>query len=157
MSKVIEQTYAALERLASSKLNALISAINAHDHAGAGGVEITQTKHLVWFVPEYVTDSDVPQSARIYLDVNGTITKCRLNVTEAPTDASLIVDIHLDNSSIWESEDRATLTSGNKTSSTTTFKTASITSGSYLDMYVDDVGDTEVGRNLSVELTFTAT
>ena len=155
MSNVIDQTYAALEKLASSKLNALVDAINVHDHGTIGGVQITQTKHVLWYLPGEIAQGN-SQGARVYIDVTGTITKVRLHADIAPTDASLIVDIHLNGTTIWSAQgNRATLASGNENSSTTTFNTTAITAGQYLTLDVDQIGLTLPGEDLTVELTFT--
>ena len=158
MPNVITQTYAALERLASSKLNALVSAINAHDHSSVGGVPITETKHVIWYIAgDQEASTTITKGARVYIDVAGTITRVRLHARTAPTDASLIVDLHLNGTTIWSTQgNRATLTTGNTDSSTTTFNTTAIASGQYLDMFVDAIGTTLPGTDLTVELTFTA-
>ncbi len=82
-----------------------------------------------------------------------TIVKAYAVVKTAPTDASIIVDINKNGSTIWSTQDdRLTIADGATTGNTTSFNTTSLVEGDLLTLDIDQVGSTVAGADLTVAL-----
>lgn len=85
-----------------------------------------------------------------------TITKAYLYIVTVNTGASLIVDINLNGTSIWNTTqaNRLTLAAGDADGKTTqtSFDTTALAEGDILTMDIDQVGSTIPGTNLVVQI-----
>ena len=97
MSNIVDQIYAYYERLASAKLNQLVSDINSHNHGAGGGVTID------------VAGGAIP-TLSIYTDLiqDGAITADKLAtgaINSSTIQAGAVNISHIDLSSIHLSSD----------------------------------------------------
>ncbi len=84
-----------------------------------------------------------------------TITRVDIQVGTAPTDATLIVDIHKNGTTIFTNQDhRPMITTGNTTGYTTTIDVPGLVDGDRLEFFVDQVGATVVGANLGIRVSY---
>jgi len=80
-----------------------------------------------------------------------TITSITAIVDTAPTDASLIVDINIDGTTIFTTQgNRPTITTGNTEDLSSTPDVTSITAGDVLTCDIDQIGSTVAGKDLVV-------
>lgn len=80
-----------------------------------------------------------------------TITEIRLVVDTAPTDASLIIDINKNGTTLYTTQaNRPTITTGNTSATATAPDITSVAVGDLLTLEIDQVGSTLKGENLSV-------
>jgi hypothetical protein len=82
------------------------------------------------------------------------IIKAYAYVGTAPTNASIIIDINKNNSSIWASTqgNRLAIGSGAQSASQTSFDVTTLAEGDILTLDIDQVGATIAGADLTVEL-----
>lgn len=84
-----------------------------------------------------------------------TITRVDIQVGTAPTDATLIVDIHKNGTTIFTTQsNRPMITSGNTTGYTTTIEVSGLVNGDRLEFFVDQVGSTVAGANLGIRVSY---
>lgn len=115
----------------------------------------TDVHTMVWYVNGGLF-TGTSKAGRYDVQWAGTLTKATAYVDTAPTDATIIVDINLNGTTLWASgkliiADAAN--SGNKT----TFDSTAVAVGDYFTMDIDQVGSTEAGDDLTVQLVFTET
>jgi len=91
---------------------------------------------------------------RFYVESSRTITLVRVSVGTAPTDASLIVDILKNGTSIYASTpaNRPTIAAAGFTATGGTPDTPSVSAGDYLTVNVVQVGSTVAGSDLTVQV-----
>lgn len=84
----------------------------------------------------------------------GKIIKCKAVATTGPTGADLIMDININGTSIWASNqaNRITISAGNTTGSQTNFDTTTFDEDDQFSIDVDQVGSTIAGQDITVEL-----
>ncbi len=84
-----------------------------------------------------------------------TITRVDIQVGTAPTDATLIVDIHKNGTTIFTTQsNRPMITTGNTEGYTTTIEVAGLVDGDRLEFFVDQVGSTVAGANLGIRVSY---
>lgn len=84
-----------------------------------------------------------------------TISKVFISVGTAPTDASLIVDVHKDGTTIFTNQaHRPTILTTAFTGVTTDIDVATWADGSYLTVDVDQVGSSVAGADLTVHIVY---
>lgn len=96
----------------------------------------------------------------IYINTDQTIVKAVAVVKTAPTGASVIVDIErsADNGANWTSlwnsntSNRLTIAASGRVATQTNFDITTFSPGDLLRIAVDQIGSTEAGRNLTVQL-----
>lgn len=138
------------------------SDLSAGDILTWGGVEWSSSGNAA--MPRIMTmsysgtlssGSDDQLNLRFY-NISGrtlTITRVFCGVDIAPTDASIIVDIHKDGTTIFTNQaHRPEITSGNYTGNTTSIDVSSFGDSSYLQMIVDQVGSSVSGSDLVVHV-----
>jgi len=82
-----------------------------------------------------------------------TIVKCWLIVKTAPTGQAILIDIHLNGGTIWTTQgNRATIAATATAGNTTTFNLTALVAGDYLDFYIDQVGSTIAGVDITCQL-----
>ncbi len=88
---------------------------------------------------------------RVMVLRDGNITKTMLRVATAPTDASLICDIHLNGTSIWNSTQsgRVAIVSSAYAGSENSFDTTLVAEGDELRLDIDQVGSAVAGADLT--------
>jgi hypothetical protein len=85
--------------------------------------------------------------------VSRTISKVFVAVNTAPTDASILVDIHKNGTTIFTTQsNRPAISSTNFTGQTTVIEVPTWAAGEYLQVNVDQVGSTIAGADLSVHI-----
>ena len=96
-------------------------------------------------------------TARVYVPFACTITGVRASVGTAPTGASVIVDVLLNNATIWGTNpgNRPTITATNYSDLTNTPDTTAIAADDYLTLTVAQIGSTIAGADLIVTLVVT--
>jgi hypothetical protein len=85
---------------------------------------------------------------------DATITKAFANAKTGPTGASIIFDINLNSTSIWNSTqaNRLTISAGATAGTQTSFDTVTVTAGDVLTIDIDQVGSTVAGQSLTALL-----
>jgi hypothetical protein len=82
-----------------------------------------------------------------------TITKAYLYVRTAPTGAAIIVDIHLNGTTIWATQaNRVQIAATANTGTQTSFDTTALVENDRLDVDIDQVGSSVAGSDLTIEL-----
>lgn len=82
-----------------------------------------------------------------------TVTNVSMKVRTAPTGANLIIDIHVNDVTIFTTQaNRPTITAGNTSSTSGTPDITTIASGSTVSICIDQVGSTVKGAKLSTTL-----
>lgn len=83
-----------------------------------------------------------------------TIEKAYAAVKTAPAGQAAIIDINLNGTSIWDTNqgNRLTISSGSTTDNSTAFDTVSIAEGDQLTLDIDQIGSTTNGESLTVLL-----
>lgn len=83
-----------------------------------------------------------------------TIEKAYAVVKTAPTGTSMLIDLNVNGTSIWASNqsNRLTITVGSTEDTQTSFDTTSLAEGDLLTLDVDQVGSTIAGADLTVAL-----
>lgn len=80
-----------------------------------------------------------------------TILDVLLKVDTAPTGASLIIDIHLNGTTVFTTQaNRPTITAGNTSATSAAPDVAAIAAGDKATLEIDQIGSTVAGKNLSV-------
>jgi hypothetical protein len=119
----------------------------------------TVTITLTFSIPDTLTTGQKKQ--RILAPCAITLTKVRLVVDTAPTGANLIVDVHTGTgagTTVFTTQaNRPTITAGNKTGVSTTPDVTSIAEGDEFSVYVDQIGSTIAGADLTIEVVGTQT
>jgi len=114
----------------------------------------TATMALTFSVPDALTTGQKKQ--RLLAPCALTLTKVRLVVDTAPTGADLIVDVHTGTgagTTIFTTQgNRPRITAGNKTGVSTTPDVTSIAEGDEFSVYIDQVGSTITGSDLTIEV-----
>jgi len=84
-----------------------------------------------------------------------TISKVFLSVSDAPTGANLIVDVHKNGTTIFTNQaHRPTIIAGQTTGFTVDIDVATWADGSYLEVAVDQIGSTIAGSNLVIHILY---
>jgi hypothetical protein len=83
-----------------------------------------------------------------------TIVKAYAAVKTAPTGQAAIFDINLNGTSIWNSTpgNRVQIAASATTGTQTSFDTTSLSEGDLLTLDIDQVGSTEVGQDVTIQL-----
>lgn len=115
-----------------------------------GKVKTTMTFH----VPDTLTTGQ--KKPRILAPAALTITKVSLVIDTAPTGAAVIVDIHKGTgtgTTIFTTQsNRPQIADGAKTGSTTTIDVSSVSEGDEFSVYIDQIGSTIAGADLTIEI-----
>lgn len=86
---------------------------------------------------------------------NRTITKVFTSVNTAPTGASIIIDLHKSGTTIFTTQtNRPEILATAFTAQSTTIESATWADGEYLMLYVDQVGSTVSGSDLTVQVSW---
>ena len=105
-----------------------------------------------------LTASPTTPKARFLMPEAGEIVEVCGSVVTAPTDASLILDVHVDGTTIYT-------TQGNRPTAATTVKDTTeaaapeaggVVEGSVIEVFVDQIGSTIAGSDLTVAITYIA-
>ncbi len=90
-------------------------------------------------------------AGRVMVTRGGTITKVLVRVASAPTGANLILDLHLNGTSIWDANqgNRVTILANETSANQTVFDTDAVAEGDELRLDVDQVGSTLPGSELT--------
>lgn len=117
----------------------------------------TPKKFLVWHIPSDIS-TGTQKSARFYMPFAGTISKARAYLKTAPTGADVLIDLNKNGSTIWSTQaNRLTVSAAANTGSQTSFNTTTFVADDYIDIDIDQVGSTEPGEDLTVQLEFEVT
>jgi len=112
---------------------------------------------LTFSVPDTLTTGQKKQ--RLLAPCALTLTKVRLVVDTAPTGANLIVDVHTGTgagTTIFTTQgNRPTITAGSKTGVSVAPDVTSIAEGDEFSVYVDQIGSTVAGADLTIEIVGT--
>ena len=83
-----------------------------------------------------------------------TILAVRATVASSPSGSAVVVDVNKNGESIFgSSNDQPTISSGNFTDKTTAIAVTTVGDGDYLTVDIDQVGSTEPGTGLVVQIT----
>jgi hypothetical protein len=128
--------------------------VNGHDHK-TSGKKITVNRAFPWFIDStLVADASTRKYARWTVPEDMTIAKVWATLETANTGAAVLIDIHVNGTSIWASNqsNRLTIADGATSGNRTSFDTTELVAGDIIDIYVDQVGSTIAGAGLSVTL-----
>jgi hypothetical protein len=93
------------------------------------------------------------QTNHVVVTGNYTISKCWAVAKTAPTGADLIIDVHVNGTTIWSTQaNRITILANATSGSQTSFNTTALNAGDVLSIDVDQVGSTIPGTGITVEL-----
>ena len=125
------------------------------DLEGAGYMATVTDQHV--FTREGAVEATAG-TMRLYNHTGGTltITAVHADCDTAPTGAALIVDVHLDGTTIFTDQgDRPTIADAGYESGGETPAVTAWTDGSYLTMDCDQIGSTVAGSDLTVTVVYT--
>jgi hypothetical protein len=109
---------------------------------------------LTFFIPDILTTGQKTQ--RLLAPCAMTLTKVRVVADTAPTDANLIVDVHTGTgagTTIFTTQNnRPTITAGSKTCVSVAPDVTSIAEGDEFSVFIDQVGSTIAGADLTIEV-----
>jgi hypothetical protein len=112
---------------------------------------------LAFSIPDTLTTGQKKQ--RLLAPCAFTLTKVRLVVDTAPTGANLIVDVHTGTgagTTIFTTQgNRPTVAAGSKTGVSATPDVTSIAEGDEFSVYIDQIGSTIAGADLTIEVVGT--
>ena len=112
------------------------------------------TMCLAFSVPDTLTTGQKKQ--RLLAPCALTLTKVRLVVDTAPTGANLIVDVHTGTgagTTIFTTQaNRPTIVAGSKTGVSVAPDVTSIAEGDEFSVYIDQVGSSVAGSDLTIEI-----
>jgi hypothetical protein len=114
---------------------------------------------LAFSIPGALTTGQKTQ--RLLAPCAITLTKVRLVIDTAPTGANLIIDVHTGTgagTTIFTTQgNRPTITDGNKTSVSSAPDVTSIAEGDEFSVFVDQIGSSVAGSDLTIEVIGTQT
>jgi len=112
---------------------------------------------LAFSIPDTLTTGQKKQ--RLLAPCAMTLTKVRLVVDTAPTGANLIIDVHTGTgagTTIFTTQDnRPTIVAGSKTGVSAAPDVTSIAEGDEFSVYIDQIGSTIAGADLTIEVVGT--
>ncbi len=92
---------------------------------------------------------------RVPIINTGTIVKAYAKIETAPTGASLIIDFHLNGTTVHSGgTGRLSIAAAGNSATTTTFSTTAVTEDDYITCNIDQIGSTVAGANLDVVLKY---
>lgn len=92
---------------------------------------------------------------RQYLWYNANITAIRVSVDTPPTGGDIIVDVNKNGSSLYTTQlNRPTIPAGQNTVLATLPDTVGLLEGDYLTMDIDQIGSTNPGKDLTVQVLY---
>ena len=98
----------------------------------------------------------VTAKPRYYSTFDGTITGIAVSVGTAPTGADVIVNIYKNGTTIFDSPSgRPTISDGSYFDLSSTADTATLNTGDYLAVSIDQVGSSFAGSDLTVQIELT--
>jgi len=110
------------------------------------------TQTLTFTVELYV----VTAKPRYYSTFDGTITEIAVSVGTAPIGADVIVNIYKNGTTIFDSPSgRPTIPDGSYFDLSSTADTATLSTGDYLTVSIDQVGSSFAGSDLTVQIELT--
>jgi hypothetical protein len=125
----------AIDELATEKLNVGAFVYYAIPFAYKGTLAVT-------------TDADALRAAVI---TTGTIVKVFAKVRTSPTTQSILIDLHLNGTTIWSTQaSRVAIAVAANSGTQTTFNTTAVTEDDYLTCNIDQVGAGTAGADLTV-------
>ena len=123
------------------------------------GDATTVTITLTFSIPDTLTTGQKKQ--RLLAPCALTLTKVRLVVDTAPTGADIIVDVHTGTgagTTVFTTQDnRPKIEAGSKTGVSVAPDVTSIAEGDELSVYIDQIGSTVAGADLTIEVVGTQT
>ncbi len=124
-------------------------------HAVAGDDKLKYTRQILWYIPDTALTTGTNKSATIvYRGPDFTLVRWDFRVKTAPTGTSLILDINIAGTSLWNSTqaDRPTIAATAYSGTDTSFDTATITDGAVLTFDIDQIGSTIPGGQATLTL-----
>lgn len=92
-------------------------------------------------------------ASRFYVESSYTIVGVRVAVGTAPTDASIIVDVNKNGTTIFTTQgNRPTIAASSNTATANNPDVTSLVAGDYLSVDIDQVGSTVAGSDLTVQV-----
>jgi hypothetical protein len=121
--------------------------------------KVAGVRTLSWYLPyEQVADAVETDSpgARLTIPFAGTITKAIIYAETGPTGAAMIADIHLNGSTIWATQgNRVQVAAGANEGTQETFDTTVVAVGDDFKVFINQVGSTIAGSDVSIHLEIT--
>ena len=98
----------------------------------------------------------VTAKPRYYATFDGTITAIAVSVGTAPVGADIIVNLYINGTTIFDSPSgRPTISDGSYSDLSSTADTATLNTGDYLTVSIDQVGSSFAGSDLTVQIELT--
>lgn len=119
---------------------------------GASPSWISANPVAVWTRPGTLAVERI--APRLYVPFACTIVKAYATIYTAPTGQAAIFDIHKGGVSIWATTpaNRVQIAAGAYTGTQTSFDTVTLAEGDQLDAYIDQVGSSAAGADLTIQL-----
>lgn len=117
-------------------------------HTVGGSDKIKFTRQILWYLPDATLATGSDKSATIvYRGPTLTLLRWDFHCKTAPTGATLIADIHLDGTSLWDTTqaNRPTIAISGTSATGTAFDTTSIADSNVLKLDIDQIGSTIAG------------
>lgn len=128
---------------------------HAASHASGGADKLKYTRQILWFLPDATLATGTDKSATIvYRGPTFTLVRWDFYVKTAPTGATLIADVNVAGTSLWDSTqaDRPTIAISGTSATGTDFDTATISDADVLKLDIDQIGSTIAGGQATLIL-----
>jgi len=126
---------------------------SGHGHTGGADGKLIPKGYAVAVVGTLTTGTSVTP-AMVCIAAQ-TITKVYASVKTAPTSASILIDINVNGTSIWNTTqaNRLTITAGATYGTQTSFDTTTLAEGDILTFDIDQVGSGNPGQDVTIVLS----
>ena len=123
-----------------------------HGHTGGTDGKLIPKGYAVAITGTLTTGTSLTPAMVVIADQ--TISKVYAYVKTAPTSASILIDINVNGTSIWNvaQTNRLTIVSGATSGSQTIFDTTSLSDGDVLTFDIDQVGSGNPGQDITIVL-----
>ena len=121
--------------------------------------EVVEEAPIQTVVLQWQGDLVVGNVAAWVVPQDATLVDVRATVTDAPTDASAIIDVLNDGTSLWDSNagNRPTIAASSTTALGGAADSTALTAGDVLLAVIDQIGSTLPGKNLTVAIRYQVT
>lgn len=117
------------------------------------------TRQILWYLPDTTLLTGTDKSATIvYRGPDLTLVRWDIRAKTGPTGSSLIADVNLAGTSLWNTTqaNRPAIAAGATSGTGTSFDTVTITAADVLTLDIDQIGSTVPGERITIILTGTA-
>lgn len=128
------------------------AAVRAVEDLSTSGAKWGDSLDMEWTFPGTVAVTTT--STRRYARRSLEIIDFFIAGDTAPTGADLIIDVHVDGTTIFPTATRPTIAAGNNEGSAAVPDTTAVAAGSYLQVFIDQIGSTVAGADVSLVMRY---